>query len=217
MAAHPGQARTGYRRMACATLAAGLALAGCGSHHHYSGVAPKLWAQTVCDAWDSWQQDTASRLSAFKTKTATLNTASDQRDQLVGLFDALRQTSDQMVTTVKAAGHPAVKEGPAAEDAYVSTLAAFPATYADAKTKAGGLPVDDVTKYTQGVEAISAELNTSLQQITARFSQIDRTYRDSTLTAALSQPACKSLAIPAAPATTAPPATAAPTTAAPGP
>jgi len=165
-------------------------------------VAPKKWGQTVCEAWNAWQQDTASRLAAFRTKTATLTLAADQRDQLVGLFDALGQTSAQMVTTVRDAGHPAVKEGPAAEDAYVSTLAAFQTTYSDAKTRAAGLPLDDNAKYTQDVQAISAMLDSALKQITARISQIGRTYRDPKLTSALGQPACRSLSLPAATTTT---------------
>lgn len=183
-------------RRALAALALVGILVGCGGGPHYSGVATRPWALTVCEAWNQWQQDTASRLANFRAKTAALTAAPDQKAQLVALFDALRQTSAQMVTTVKDAGHPAVKNGPAVADAFVSTLAAFPPAYADAKTKAGNLPTDDVAKYTQQVQTISAGLNTSLQQISARFGQINRTYHDPKLVAALNQPACKSLSLP---------------------
>lgn len=203
------------RYRAGAALVVGLTVAGCGGGHHYAGVSPKTWAQNVCQAWNGWQQDTSARLSSFQTKTATLTTAADQRDQLVNFFDALRQTSDQLVTTIKAAGFPAIKDGPAAAGAYASTFAAFPSAYADAKTKAAALPTDDNGKYETGVKAISASLTTAYQQITSRFTEINRTYRDPKLTAALSQPACKSLSVPTA--TTAPPQNGTTTTAAPAP
>ena len=99
--------------LSIAVLAFAAAGCGGGGGSSASGTKPETWSATVCGALQTWTDDLKSgsqNLSADLGKSSDLKSV---KQKLVAFLENAEQSTQKMVQDVKAAGAPAVKDGPA--------------------------------------------------------------------------------------------------------
>jgi hypothetical protein len=176
-----------------ATLA--VAAAGCGggdSSSSSSGTKPDEWASSVCGSLQTWEDDLQS---GSRQLSADLRTSSDLKSvkqKLVAFLEDAQQSTEKMVSDVKAAGAPAVKDGPAIQQDLESGLTGAQNSFERAVTQAKKLPTNNPGALTTGLTTLAQTIQTELTATGQHFSNLENKYDVSDLNEAMKdEPSCK--------------------------
>jgi hypothetical protein len=176
-----------------ATLA--LAASGCGGGgKSYSGTKPSAWAATVCGAVSDWTarlQAEGARLSTGLGDTRDLKVV---KTSLVAYLESAGRSSRTMVTTIGAAGAPAVKDGAAIQKELVSGLQGAQASFTRAIARAKKLSTTDPQTFAIGVQALGADVQQELTAVSGKVNTLGDKYDDPSLNKAISgEPSCSTI------------------------
>ncbi len=177
-------------------LTLALAASGCGggggSGTSYSGTKPDAWAATVCGAFADWAQGLEAD---SKLLGADFSAASDLRTaktKFVTFLQNAERSFSTMVTKIKAAGPPAVKDGAAIQRQFVSGLEAAQASLARAVARARKLSTT-APAFASGVASLGREVEAELIATGERFNSLGDKSDDNSLNEATSkEPSCNS-------------------------
>jgi len=176
-----------------ATLA--VAAAGCGggdSSSSSSGTKPDEWASSVCGSLQTWEKDLQS---GSQQLSADLRSSSDLRSvkqKLIAFLEEAQQSTEKMVSAVKAAGAPAVKDGPAIQQDLESALTGAQNSFERAVTQAKKLPTNNPQALTTGLTTLGQTIQSELTATGQHFSTLENKYDVSDLNQAMKdEPACK--------------------------
>ena len=173
-----------------------LAAAGCGGGGtSYSGTEPSTWAATVCGAVGDWTQ-------SLKTESAQLSAGLGGQGDLtvvkrrfIAFLETAERNTSTMVTSIRGAGAPAVKDGETIQNELVSGLEGAETSFTRAIARAKALSTTNVQAFAKGVQDLGGDVQQELSEVGARFNTLGDKYEDSTLNKATTdEPACKEIA-----------------------
>jgi hypothetical protein len=177
----------------CASTLA-LAASGCGSTKSYSGTKPTTWAATVCGALGDWAQGLkadSTRLSSDLSGTTDLKVV---KTKFVAFLEDAERSTGTMLTRVKGAGPPAVKDGAAIQQQLVSGFEGAQASFTRAVAKAKNLSTTDPQAFSTGVQALGGDVQKELTATGQKFNDLGNKYGDKSLNKATSnEPACTNI------------------------
>jgi hypothetical protein len=164
-------------RAAAATAALAFAVAGCGS----DGVAPEKWARSVCVAVKPWSAQIDASVTQARTKITAASDPGQTKTELVALFRAAKQASDDAVSKVRKAGVPAADNGKKVADQFVGALSAAGDNFGRAADGVQKLPAANRAAFYNGVvkvgDQLSKDNNTSSAQLsTVRSKDLEKAF-----------------------------------------
>ena len=182
--------------LACASALVGAA-AGCGSGGggpKYSGAKPDAWAATVCGALTDWAQGLQAD---SRTLSADLQNAKDiatVKAKFVVFLESASRSAGTMISKVKAAGPPAVKNGDELQSDLEGGLSAAKRSFEKAVAKAKALPAKDPQAFSNGVSNLGQNVEKELTATGEAFNKLGSKYNDKNLNEATSkEPSCSTL------------------------
>ena len=177
-----------------ATLA--FAAAGCGggssSSSSASGTKPETWATDVCGALQTWESDLKSGSDQLSSDIRSSSDLKSVKQKLITFLQNAQKSTQTMVDDVKAAGAPAVKDGPAIQRDLTAGLTRAGNSFQRAVVQAKKLPTNNPQALTTGLETLAAKIQGELNATGQQFSDLETKYDLGDLNKALSdEPACK--------------------------
>jgi hypothetical protein len=180
--------------LCASTLAFAAAGCGGGSGTSYSGTKPDAWAAAVCGALSDWAQGLqagSTSLSSDLSKAKDIKTVKARF--IVFLRDA-EKSAGAMLTKVKAAGAPAVKDGAALQGELEAGLERAQASFTRAIASAEKLATSDPQAFSTGVQALGQTVQKELTATGEDFNKLGSKYNDKNLNEATSnEPACNKI------------------------
>jgi hypothetical protein len=177
-----------------ATLA--FAAAGCGgsgsNSSSSSGAKPETWATSVCGALQTWEDDLKSGSQQLSSDIRSSSDLKSVKAKLVAFLKSAERSSEKMVDEVKAAGAPAIKDGPALQQDLESGLAQASTSFEKAVAQAKKLPTNNPQALTTGLATLAQTIQGELTATGQHFSTLDSKYDLGDLNQAMAgEPACK--------------------------
>ena len=177
-----------------ATLA--VAAAGCGgggdSSSSSSGTKPDEWASSVCGSLQTWENDLQSGSQQLSADLGASSDLKSVKQKLVAFLEDAQQSTEKMVSDVKAAGAPAVKDGPAIQQDLESGLTGAQNSFERAVTQAKKLPTNNPRALTTGLTTLGQTIQSELTATGEHFSNLENKYDVSELNEAMKdEPTCK--------------------------
>jgi hypothetical protein len=161
-------------------VALAFAAAGCGggggNDSSASGTKPETWASSVCGALQTWGNDLTSGSQQLRTDINSSSDLKSVKRKLVAFLKRAEKSSEQMVNQVKAAGAPAIKDGPALQRDLESGLSGPRASFTRAVAQAKKLPTDDPTALATGLSTLAQTIQSELTATGRHFSNLDSKY-----------------------------------------
>lgn len=180
----------------CASTLA-LAASGCGGGGggaSYSGAKPEVWAATVCGALSDWAQGLQADSRRLGTDLSGATNIATVKAKFIAFLENADRSTGTMLTKIKAAGPPAVKDGAAIQQQLVSGLEKARASFTRAIARGKQLSTTDPQAFSSGVSALGQDVQKELIATGEEFNSLGDTYDDKTLDKATSdEPACNNI------------------------
>src|SRR5262245_51050051 len=171
------------------------AAAGCGgggSSSSASGTKPETWSATVCGALQTWEGDLESGSQQLSTEIRGSSDLKSVKRKLIAFLENAEQSTETMVGHVKAAGAPAVKDGPAIQQDLESGLTGARTSFQRAVKQAKKLPTNNPQALTMGLTKLAQKIQNELNATGQQFSNLETKYDLGDLNSAMAdEPACK--------------------------
>jgi hypothetical protein len=184
-------------RLAILLTAATLAFlaAGCGGggdSSSASGTKPETWSASVCGALQTWGDDLKAGSGQLSSDIRSSSDLKSVKQKLVTFLQNAEQSTDKMVDDVKAAGAPAVKDGPAIQQDLESGLTGARTSFQRAVVQAKKLPTNNPQALTTGLSTLAQTIQSELTATGSHFSNLDQKYDLGNLNEAMAdEPSCK--------------------------
>ena len=182
--------------LACASALVGAA-AGCGSGDggtKYSGAKPDAWAATVCGALTDWAQGLQADSRTLSADLQNAKDISTVKAKFVVFLESASRSAGTMISKVKAAGPPAVKNGDELQSDLEGGLSAAKRSFEKAVAKAKALPAKDPQAFSNGVSNLGQDVEKELTATGEAFNKLGSKYNDKNLNEATSkEPSCSTL------------------------
>jgi len=181
--------------LACASALVGAA-AGCGSGGgtKYSGAKPDAWAATVCGALTDWAQGLQADSRTLSADLQNAKDISTVKAKFVVFLESASRSAGTMISKVKAAGPPAVKNGDELQSDLEGGLSAAKRSFEKAVAKAKALPTKDPQGFSTGVSNLGQDVEKELTATGEAFNKLGSKYNDKNLNEATSkEPSCSTL------------------------
>lgn len=171
------------------------AAAGCGGGgggSSASGTKPETWAASVCGALQTWSDDLKSGSQNLSSDLKNSSDLKSVKQKLVAFLENAEKSTEKMVQEVKAAGAPAVKDGPAIQNDLENGLTEAQNSFQRAVAKAKKLPTSNPAALTTGLTSLGAQIQSELTGTGQHFSNLESKYDAGDLNKAMAdEPACK--------------------------
>jgi hypothetical protein len=170
------------------------AAAGCGGgdSSSASGTKPETWAADVCGALETWGNDLTSGSQQLNSDIRSSSDLKAVKQKLLAFLQKARASSGTMAADVKAAGAPAVEDGPAIQRDLESALTQPRSSFDRAIAQAKKLSTDDPKKLATGLTTLARTIQSELTTTGKRFSDLETKYDFGDLNKAIAdEPACK--------------------------
>jgi hypothetical protein len=177
----------------CASITLAVAAAGCGSSGgtSYSGTKPDAWAADVCGALSTWAHDLKSGSTALSFQVKGAKSVKVVKEKFISFLENAGTSTNTMITKVKAAGPPAVKDGQALQHDLESGLERARASFTKAIAKAKTLPSNNAQAFSRGVTSLGSDVEKELAATGNEFTKLGGKYKDQALNEATSkEPSC---------------------------
>ncbi len=141
-------------------LAAGLFLGACGGDEGGNGAAQQ-YASSVCTAFSTWVQNIQER---NQTLTASLNpqsTPAQGKEQLQIFLNSVIEDTDQLISSINAAGVPEVEGGQQAAAQIKTAANSAKTSFQSALNQVDQLPTDPAG-FRAGAQQIGSQIGSSL-------------------------------------------------------
>jgi hypothetical protein len=165
---------------------------GGGDSSSASGTKPETWSASVCGALQTWEDDLKSGSQQLTSDIRTSSDLKSVKQKLVTFLQNSEQSTEKMVDDVKAAGAPAVKDGPAIQQDLESGLTGARTSFRRAVVQAKKLPTNNPQALTTGLSTLAQTIQSELTATGRHFSNLDQKYDLGDLNAAMAdEPSCK--------------------------
>ena len=172
-----------------------LAAAGCGGGGtSYSGTEPSDWAATVCGAVGDWTQSLKAESAQLGASLGGAGDLKVVKSRFIAFLETAERNTQTMVTSIRGAGAPAVKDGATIQNELVSGLEGAETSFTHAITRAKALSTTDPQAFVKDVQDLGTDVQQELSEVGAKFNTLGDKYEDSTLNKATTdEPACKEI------------------------
>jgi len=171
------------------------AAAGCGdggNSSSSSGTKPETWSASVCGALQTWGDDLKSGSQKLSSDIRSSNDLKSVKAKLLTFLQNAEESTDKMVGDVKAAGAPAVKDGPAIQRDLETGLTGARTSFQRAVVQAKKLPTNDSQALTNGLSTLAQSIQSELTATGTHFSNLETKYDLGDLNKAMAdEPSCK--------------------------
>jgi len=158
-------------------LAALALAAGCGGGEDTpEGIPPADWAQSVCGALADWQTSLQEQSQGLTSQVLEAKNPQAAKQQISAFLDQVIVETETMISTVGAAGQPAVDEGDQIVEDFNNGLVRMRRAFEDAATQVQSVPTDDPQAFQQELTQIGEGLQTQGQAIGDTLGEIDDKY-----------------------------------------
>lgn len=177
-------------------LALALGAAGCGgggdSSSSSSGTKPEEWTSTVCGALQTWGNDLKSGSQQLSSDLRNSTDLKSVKQKLVTFLQDAETSTEKMVSDVKGAGAPDVKDGAEIQQDLEAGLTQAQTSFENAVTQAKKLPTDNPRALTSGLSTLAQKIQSELTATSQHFSSLEGKFDTGELNDALKdEPACK--------------------------
>jgi hypothetical protein len=185
--------RSAVLAVACSALAISAVLGASAAALPARSVPPSRWVRSVCTSISDWQ----STIQQGSNLTSSLQGATDisqVQAQVVSYLQSTVTASDQLVSNIRKAGTPAVKNGSKIANAFKNGFSQIRDTFATAANTTRNLDTSDPTQFANALTNVGTAIDNGSNAIKSTFSSIDTKYRPRALDRAFNrEPACASL------------------------
>lgn len=154
----------------------GLGLTACSGTASYTGTAPRAWMTTLCQSLAQYQTSLAAGTKNFEAAAPTYASLAAAKAGLVSYVQGAVGATDFVLSHVKAAGNPAVKDGPQIAQAFQTGLGRVKAAFTQAESQAAAIPTSDAASFEGTAQTINTELTNASNQAGQTFSYLDKKY-----------------------------------------
>jgi hypothetical protein len=147
-------------------------------------VPASQYVDGVCTALFSWQGDLQQHNNDFQSGLSSDSTASDVKDQMVMFLDHMVASTKSMVSDVRDAGVPHIKQGSGIATSLRNATSKIETGFEDALARAQAVPIDDLTRFESQAKSISTALNKTAQSAKNVLSSAKKKYDMTALEAA---------------------------------
>lgn len=186
---------TGTLALISAVAMLAFAAAGCGGGgggSSASGTKPETWTASVCGALQTWEDELKSGSQQLRSEIPSSTDLKSVKKRVVTFLEEARQSTQKMVDDVKAAGAPAVKDGPAIQHDLESSLTGARDSFKHAATRAKKLPTDDPQALATGLSSLAQAIQGEVTTMGQHFSNLEKKYDFGDLNKAMAgEQACK--------------------------
>jgi hypothetical protein len=180
-------------RPIAAALAAVVLLCACGAKDA-GDTKPAQYAQSVCSGLAGWRDGVAADSAELTRSLGAAADVTTVRARYTRFFSATVRRTDQLISTVSAAGAPDVDHGNGYSRDLTSALRQARTGLATAQRSFGALPATDLAAYAAGARKIRDSLGAVFGQVGTTLDHLGSTYTDDDLNRAFTtQPACQRL------------------------
>jgi hypothetical protein len=114
--------------------------------------------------------------------------------RFIAFLETAQRNTQTMVTSIRGAGAPAVKDGETIQNELVSGLEGAETSFTHAITRAKALSTTDPQAFVKDVQDLGTDVQQELSEVGAKFNTLGDKYEDSTLNKATTdEPACKEI------------------------
>ncbi len=157
-------------------------------------VPPTAWTVDVCSKVTTWLDDLAKRASEIGTEPARQDNLERSRQRFVQLLGDAAAGTDRLLTSVDAAGKPAVEKGEAVSRDLRGSIERVRTSFADAQGRARSLPVDDLGRFQSAARDVLNGVLRAGEDLEATLKGLDEKHDAPELgTAFTTEPACSKL------------------------
>jgi hypothetical protein len=176
-----------------AALAAVVLLAACGAEDG-GDTKPVEYARSVCSGLAGWRDGVAADSAELTRSLGAAADVTTVRARYTRFFSAAVRRTDQLISTVSAAGAPDVDHGNGYSRHLTSALKQARTGLATAQRSFGRLPATDLAAYAAGARKIRDSLGAVFGRVGSTLDQLGGTYTDHDLNQAFAtEPACQRL------------------------
>ncbi|MHB1486016.1 MAG: hypothetical protein ACYCZM_00445 [Acidimicrobiales bacterium] len=154
----------------------GLGLTACSGTTSHTGTAPRSWMTTLCQSLAQYQTSLATGTRNFEAAAPTYASLAAAKAGLVSYVQGAVGATDSVLSHVKAAGKPAVKDGSQIAQAIQTGLAQVKAAFAQAESQAAAIPTSDAASFERTAQSVNTELTNASNQAGQTFSHLDKKY-----------------------------------------
>ena len=174
-------------KLALATAAALVAIAGCGGS---SSVKPQAYVRSVCVALSSWRNTIQSAGVALQSSGASTASRPVAKEDYQRFVSSLVTATQHAAASLHSAGSPSVTGGGQIATRLTQAFDRAATGLQHASAHAGKIPTDTVAHFQIGATAVSSEIRTALEQI----ARVTPGQNQELRAAAAKEPACQLLA-----------------------
>jgi hypothetical protein len=152
------------------------------------------YAEALCTNLTSWQQEISDGEATVQADLQNAQSVSEVKTTFVQFLDDAVASGKVVVSELKAAGAPDVKDGAAVATTVRTAFAGIVKVFESARSDAKKLSTTDDSKFTAGVTKIQKSLDAASQKFGKAFTAAGKKYDTKELdTAFNAEPACSQL------------------------
>jgi hypothetical protein len=119
----------------------------------------------VCQAMIAWVNDLQASSATIGTQVAGASSLDEAKQDFVTYIDEQVQRTDDLITSVDSLGAPDVQQGAEAHQAVLDLLSQVKSVFEQAKTDAEQLPTSDVNAFLDGIDQLTAHIDSGMSGI----------------------------------------------------
>jgi hypothetical protein len=139
-------------------------------------VPARAWAREVCTGLVGWQERIDTGAAALGRRVAPEAELGEARDALVDFLGDAAAATDELVSRVVAAGTPAVAMGRSLARDLRANLERAGRLFAENRTRAGTIPVDDPGAYRDAARRVVADVERGRDEVEEALAGLDGDY-----------------------------------------
>lgn len=147
-------------------------------------VAVSDWADHFCGAFQAWL-DGVDAAGTDLTASIDPGNIENAKAAIVGLFDDVADQTETLVEELGNGGAPDIDDGGRFLSELVGRFEDFHAAITDARTEAAAVDTTDPVRFQATVTELVATFQAETESVSTSFSELDATYADVDLNAAL--------------------------------
>jgi hypothetical protein len=124
-----------------------------------STVSASQWIGQVCGTLTSWKNNLETQSNNFQAQISGSADLQQAKSGLVSFLNGAVQSTNNMISTLQAAGDASVKDGPAISQALIGGFQQIQVSFSQAQTQAQALPTDDPQAFANQAKALGTSLD----------------------------------------------------------
>jgi hypothetical protein len=148
----------------------------------------------VCGAVGDWTRELKAESAKLGPSLGGATDLNVVKRRFVAFLESAERATQTMVTSIRGAGAPAVKDGEAIQNELVSGLEGAEKSFTVAVVRAKKLSTTDIRAFGSGVQDLGSDVQEELTGVGEKFNTLGDKYEDSTLNKATTdEPACSDI------------------------